>query len=166
MIQSVVMKRILFTLLMAVVLMVGIAVECAEAGKRKYNIKNCDRSKVWKKILSNIHWDNPNLEKFIEKNIEPVNIDPQLNDDDYLTLEKFDKKLHWHVSECLLLMKEINVLVKSVHEKDPEKTFFIAMSINGAIVSLDIPFLWNSKSVNDLVVFSFNLSPFLPEAPF
>ncbi len=159
------MKRILFTLLMAVVLFGGIAVECAEAGKRKYNIKYCSRDRLWKDILLDIRWSAPKLKRFLDENIKPVNQDPQLSPDDHMILEQFDKKLRWYVSECLLLMKEINILIKEVHRVNPEQDFFIAINIHKTLVKNNIPFIEN-RSEQKYYIFSFNLSPFLSKQPF
>ncbi len=157
------MKRILFTLLMAVVLIGGIVVDGVLAADRDYKIKNCQRTKVWPEILDHIRLGNPELKDFIEKNIKPTREDPLLSKDDFQEIERLDKNIQWYAAECVLLMKEINILVKAVHEVDPEETFFIANPIYRILGKLKIPVIVNSKGVNDLAVFSFNFSPFSPE---
>ena len=158
------MKRILFTLVMAVVLWGGIAVEGVLAADRNYNVKNCERSVVWPEILKDIEWD-PELKEFMEKNIHTTKENPKLTEEDYQQIEQFDKKIQWYVSECILLMKEINVLVKAVHDKDPEQTFSIGLNIKGTLVSLDIPFLYN-YTMDYHFVFSVNFAPLTPGKTF
>ncbi len=160
------MKRIFITIIMAVVLYGGIAVECAVAADRNYKIENCNRKKVWTEVFDYINWNNQNLKVFIEKNIKPTKEDPKLTEDDYKQIEQLDKNIQWFASECVLLMKEINVLIKAVHEVDPEQTFYIANIIEKNLNKEQIPSLWNSKGVNDLAVFSFNFAPFSPEKNF
>ncbi len=159
------MKRILFTLLMAVVLWGGIAVEGVLAADRNYMVENCERSVAWPEILRIIRWHAPELKEFIEKNVKPTQENPKLTEEDHKQVEQFDKNIQWYVSECILLMKEINVLVKAVHDIDPEETFIIGFNIKRSLVMLDIPFIYHYNKKYDFV-FSVNFAPLTPDKTF
>ncbi len=160
------MKRILFTLLLAVVLYGGIAVEGVLAADRNYKIKNCNRKKLWEDFSIYLQIYDPETIEFLDKKIKPNKEAPKLTESDYEEIEKFDKKLHYYISECILLMKEINQLTRNVSDVNPNKAFDITIRFKYILVMNDIPFLskWNKRENRQL--FSINFAPLMPGKSF
>ena len=159
------MKRIFITMTLMVVLIGVTCVQSVLAADRNYNVKNCERSIAWPEILKDIRWDDPELKQFIEENIKPTQQNPKLTEEDYQQIEQFDKKIQWYVSECILLMKEVNILNKAIHDKNPEQTFSIGFNIKRTFAKLDIPFIYHYNMDYDFV-FSVNFAPLTPGKTF
>ena len=156
------MKRILFTLLLAVVLMGGIAVECALAADRNYKIENCNRKKLWEDFSIHLQIHKSDLIEFLNKNIKPNKEGPKLSESDYKDIEKFDKKFHYYISECILFMKEANQLIDFIYKINPDKALDTSMEFIRLFSRQDIPYIntWNATTQID--TFSFNFGPLRP----
>ncbi len=157
------MKRILFTLLLAVVLWGGIVAEGALAADRNYTITNCNRKKLWEDVSSRIQVHKPELIEYLKENIKSDKERPQLSESDYKVIEEFDKSIQWHVSECILFMREANQLIDSIYKVNSENADNISWYFIDLFSRKDIPYirLWNRNT--EKRSFSFNFSPLEPE---
>ncbi len=144
----------------------GIAVECALAADRNYKIENCDRKKLWEDFSIHLQTHKPELIEFLDKNVNPTKEGPKLSESDFKDVEQFDKKIQWHISECILIMKEINQLSLSAYTIDPDKSWIITFYFEDILVQNKIPFIekWTKKENRKL--FSINFAPLRPEKTF
>ncbi len=153
------MKRILFTLLLAVVLWGGIVVESALAADRNYKIENCDRKKLWEGFSIELQIEKPELIEFLDKYVKPTKEAPKLNESDYKDIEQFDQKFQWNVSECILFFKEANQLINSVYELDNKQATNISWVFTYLFSRMDIPYVDFYNRTTDKWSFTFNFAP-------
>ncbi len=123
------------------------------AANRNYRVENCSRAQLWPEILKDLKWRDPETAEFIDKNIKPVQERPQLTDEDYQQIERFDKRIHYFLSECMLLIKEVNVLIKEVHKIDPNKTWAVGDEIRGTLDKYEIPFDYKYTKKDEFIFY-------------
>ncbi len=148
------MRRILFTIA-ALLLPFSTSIGAEEL---TYNLKNCDRSIIWPAILKDLELRAPDIVEFVKKNIERPTDKPKLTAEDYKQVYLFQEPYHWNISECILLMKEINQLILAINQKSPDLSSEIAIEIKGTLNVFEIPYInsWNMNTYLD--IFSMNFS--------
>ncbi len=157
------MRRIFITILV-VALFTG-SPTLGNAADRNYIIENCDRSILWPAILKDLETRDPATSDFVKNNVKIPKEKPRLTADDLKQIQYFDPKLHWHVSECILLMKEINQFVSAVHKFGHPRSWDVSMEIEGTLNIYDIPFIsiWDKTKK---YVFLVNFSKLRPHKNF
>ncbi len=140
--------------------------QSAWAADRNYKVENCDRQKLWADFADDLKWHEPELTEFLNQNIHPNKDRPKLTQSDYKDIDRFDKKIRWHVSECILLMKEINQLTLAAYKTDPKKAWNISWRFNRALVRNDIPFVSKLSLKENRKIFTTNFAPLMPEKTF
>ncbi len=128
------------------------------AGDGGYDIENCDRGKIWPLILSDMKRLDPKTANYIDQNIQPSKKRPTLTVADYKEIDKFPEPYRKDISECILLMKEINQLILTIHKKDTEISIITSLDIEQFLGMHEIPFiyLWNSQK--KLITFTFDFT--------
>ncbi len=157
------MRPILMTFVVAGFL-IGVS-PFGNAADRNYRIENCSRAQLWPEILKDLKWRDPETAEFIDKNIKPAKERPQLTEEDYQQIERFDKKIHYFLSECMLLIKEINILIKEVHKIDPDKTWAVGIEATKTLNKYEIPFNYKYTKKDEFILY-FIFAPLTPGETF
>ncbi len=136
----------------------GVAPTIVIAGDGGYDIENCDRDKLWPLILSDMKRLDPKTANYIDKNIQPSKKRLTLTVADYKEIDKFPEPYRRDISECILLMKEINQIILAIHKNNKDMSSLTALEFEDILGMYQIPFIFIWNRNNQLITFTFDLT--------